>query len=33
MELCHRCGVAWHIPEIEPPLWRVVEESSKVKGQ
>ena len=26
---CHRCDAPWHIPEIQPPLWRVVENVQK----
>jgi len=25
MEKCHRCGSGWHIPEIIPPAWRVID--------
>jgi hypothetical protein len=24
METCHRCGSKWHVPELTPPAWRVV---------
>jgi len=25
MEKCHRCNSPWHIPEIIPPAWRVID--------
>jgi len=25
MEKCHRCGSGWHMPEIIPPAWRVID--------
>jgi hypothetical protein len=25
MEKCHRCGSGWHVPEITPPHWRVLD--------
>ena len=25
MEKCHRCGSDWHVPELIPPAWRVLE--------
>jgi len=25
MEKCHHCGSGWHVPEITPPDWRVVD--------
>jgi hypothetical protein len=25
MEKCHRCKSDWHVPELTPPLWRVIE--------
>ncbi len=25
MDRCHRCGSRWHVPEITPPAWRVVD--------
>jgi hypothetical protein len=27
METCHRCGAKWLVPELAPPLWRVIDES------
>lgn len=27
MDRCHQCGARWHVPELAPPLWRVIEES------
>jgi len=27
MHCCHRCGSQWHIPEITPPTWRVLNHS------
>jgi hypothetical protein len=24
-EVCHQCGATWHVPELTPPLWRVVD--------
>jgi hypothetical protein len=27
MENCHRCGARWLVPELAPPLWRVINES------
>lgn len=24
MDECHRCGSAWHVPELVPPSWRVI---------
>ncbi|HIJ67634.1 MAG TPA: hypothetical protein HPP87_02050 [Planctomycetes bacterium] len=27
MERCHRCGSRWLVPELIPPLWRVIEKS------
>ncbi len=28
MARCHRCGSKWHIPELTPPTWRVVDEQN-----
>jgi len=28
MARCHRCGSKWHIPELTPPAWRVVDEQN-----
>ena len=25
MEKCHRCNSPWHVPELTPPAWRVIE--------
>jgi len=25
MDRCHRCGSKWHVPELTPPTWRVVD--------
>ena len=25
MDRCHRCGGKWHIPELTPPTWRVLD--------
>ncbi len=25
MARCHRCGSKWHVPELTPPTWRVVD--------
>jgi hypothetical protein len=25
MEKCHRCGSKWHVPELIPPTWRVLD--------
>ncbi len=25
MDRCHRCGSKWHVPELTPPAWRVVD--------
>jgi len=25
MEKCHRCGSPWHVPELTPPPWRVLD--------
>lgn len=25
MDRCHRCGSRWHVPQITPPAWRVVD--------
>jgi len=25
MDRCHRCGSRWHVPELIPPTWRVVD--------
>ncbi|MFH1716258.1 MAG: hypothetical protein ABIF19_02815 [Planctomycetota bacterium] len=25
MEKCHRCGSRWHVPELTPPAWRVLD--------
>jgi hypothetical protein len=25
MDKCHRCGSPWHVPELTPPAWRVVD--------
>jgi hypothetical protein len=25
MDRCHRCGSRWHVPEITPPAWRVID--------
>jgi len=25
MEKCHRCGSKWHVPELIPPTWRVID--------
>lgn len=25
MDRCHRCGSKWHVPEITPPTWRVID--------
>jgi hypothetical protein len=27
-EKCHHCGSLWHVPELIPPAWRVVEEGN-----
>lgn len=28
MARCHRCGSKWHIPELTPPTWRVVDKQN-----
>lgn len=28
MARCHRCGSKWHIPELTPPAWRVVDKQN-----
>jgi hypothetical protein len=25
MDKCHRCGSKWHVPELTPPTWRVLD--------
>jgi uncharacterized OB-fold protein len=25
MNKCHRCGSKWHVPELTPPTWRVLD--------
>jgi len=25
MDKCHRCGSKWHVPELAPPTWRVLD--------
>ncbi len=25
MDKCHRCGSGWHVPELTPPAWRVLD--------
>lgn len=25
MDKCHRCGSPWHVPELTPPAWRVLD--------
>jgi hypothetical protein len=29
MDKCHRCGSGWHVPELIPPAWRVLDEFSR----
>jgi len=29
MEKCHRCGSDWHVPELTPPDWRVLDGDAK----
>jgi hypothetical protein len=28
VDKCHRCGSLWHVPELIPPAWRVLDEFS-----
>jgi hypothetical protein len=30
MDRCHRCGSKWHIPELTPPAWRVLNGAEQV---
>jgi hypothetical protein len=30
MEKCHRCGSKWHVPELIPPTWRVLDADIQV---
>jgi hypothetical protein len=30
MEKCHRCGSKWHVPELIPPTWRVLDGENQV---
>jgi len=31
MDKCHRCGSPWHVPELTPPAWRVVDSDAVEK--
>jgi hypothetical protein len=33
MDRCHRCGSKWLVPELVPPLWRVIEKSRPDQSQ
>ena len=29
MDMCHRCGSKWRVPELTPPTWRVIDSSNR----
>jgi hypothetical protein len=29
MDRCHRCGSKWHVPELIPPTWRVIDAADR----
>jgi hypothetical protein len=31
VEKCHRCGSRWHVPELIPPTWRVLDTTEQVR--
>jgi hypothetical protein len=32
MDKCHRCKSGWHVPELTPPLWRVLNGTEQVQN-
>jgi hypothetical protein len=32
MDKCHRCKSDWHVPELTPPLWRVLDGTEQVQN-
>ncbi|MFC1633225.1 hypothetical protein ACFL5Z_00175 [Planctomycetota bacterium] len=33
MEKCHQCGSLWHVPELTPPTWRVLDNDTVQRDQ
>jgi hypothetical protein len=31
MDKCHRCKSGWHVPELTPPLWRVLDGTEQIQ--
>ncbi len=32
MDKCHRCKSGWHVPELTPPLWRVLNDPEQIQS-
>jgi hypothetical protein len=32
MDKCHRCGSPWDVPELTPPVWRVLDDARPIGG-
>ena len=30
MDLCHRCGNKWDVPELKPPKWRIISRAKEI---